>query len=204
VLLEIDRSKVPRKVVDENLDGGSDLFPHIYGPLPLDAVVTVHDPVWPGRSLPPPASPRRRDRVSRREARRFHQAALPSAGGDHILSGHSPPDPALGFTSTSLQVLYNNVETGWVDSAPHAHREADEIFIVLRGRLVVDVDGAQRVVGPREFCCFPRGVFHSIVRVDAPAETLMIRAPSVNDKVYQEPGHRHDKAEPTTARQPDE
>jgi hypothetical protein len=30
-------------------------------------------------------------------------------------------------------------------------------------------------------------VYHSIVEVYPPAETLMIRAPSVNDKVQQEP-----------------
>ena len=42
VLLEIDRSKVGTEVVDENLDGGPELFPHVYGPLPMAAVVRVH------------------------------------------------------------------------------------------------------------------------------------------------------------------
>jgi len=42
VLLEIDAAAVPHEVVDENLEGGSELFPHIYGGLPMAAVVRVH------------------------------------------------------------------------------------------------------------------------------------------------------------------
>jgi len=42
VLLEIDPSRVGCQVSEENLQGGKELFPHIYGPLPLSAVVEVH------------------------------------------------------------------------------------------------------------------------------------------------------------------
>ncbi|MBE0431181.1 MAG: DUF952 domain-containing protein [Dehalococcoidia bacterium] len=42
VLLEIEPSQVGCEVVDENLDGAMELFPHIYGPLPCSAVVAVH------------------------------------------------------------------------------------------------------------------------------------------------------------------
>ena len=42
VLLEIDRAKLTCEVVDENLEGGTDLFPHIYGCLPMSAVVRIH------------------------------------------------------------------------------------------------------------------------------------------------------------------
>ena len=38
VLLEIDRNKVECTIIDENLEGGSELFPHIYGELPMSAV----------------------------------------------------------------------------------------------------------------------------------------------------------------------
>lgn len=41
VLLEIERARVGCEVVDENLEGGSDLFPHIYGPLPMSAVTAI-------------------------------------------------------------------------------------------------------------------------------------------------------------------
>ncbi len=39
LLLEIDAAKLKSPVRWENLVGGTDLFPHIYGPLNLDAVL---------------------------------------------------------------------------------------------------------------------------------------------------------------------
>jgi uncharacterized protein (DUF952 family) len=42
VVLEIDPSLAGSRVVDENLEGGRELFPHLYGRLPLVAVVGVH------------------------------------------------------------------------------------------------------------------------------------------------------------------
>lgn len=41
VLLWIDEEKVGPRIVYENLEGGTKLFPHIYGPLNLDAVLNV-------------------------------------------------------------------------------------------------------------------------------------------------------------------
>jgi len=42
VLLEVDCGRLSCDVVDENLEGGTELFPHVYGPLPMAAVVRVH------------------------------------------------------------------------------------------------------------------------------------------------------------------
>jgi mannose-6-phosphate isomerase-like protein (cupin superfamily) len=112
---------------------------------------------------------------------RYHHRKLPAFST--LLSGHTPPND-LGFTSRQLQIWYNNTTTGWKDERPHAHRESDECFVVLRGVLTVDVEGERVTIGPGEFCCFHAGVFHAIVDVQTPAETLMIRAPSVEDKVY--------------------
>jgi len=42
VLLEIDLAALDAAVVDENLEGGDELFPHIYGHLPMTAVVQIH------------------------------------------------------------------------------------------------------------------------------------------------------------------
>jgi uncharacterized protein (DUF952 family) len=39
LVIDVDRLDVP--VVVENLDGGDETFPHIYGPVPTDAVVAV-------------------------------------------------------------------------------------------------------------------------------------------------------------------
>ena len=113
----------------------------------------------------------------------FHHRKLPEYST--LLSGNTPPD-AVGFQSTSLQIWYNNTQEPWEDPLPHAHTECDECFIVLKGGLVVDVEGELHTIGPREFCCFPKGVFHQIVEIHLPVETLMIRAPSRDDKVYRQ------------------
>lgn len=42
VLLEIDPSRLDVPVVAEVPDGGSEAFPHLYGPLGTDAVVAAH------------------------------------------------------------------------------------------------------------------------------------------------------------------
>lgn len=42
VLLDIDSTRVGAEIRHENLEGGRDLFPHVYGALPLAAVVAVH------------------------------------------------------------------------------------------------------------------------------------------------------------------
>jgi len=42
VLLEIDPQKLSCPVVDENLEGGMELYPHVYGPLPIAAIVAIH------------------------------------------------------------------------------------------------------------------------------------------------------------------
>jgi uncharacterized protein (DUF952 family) len=42
VLLEIDPSVLTCCIVDENLEGGTVLFPHIYGKLPMTAVRKIH------------------------------------------------------------------------------------------------------------------------------------------------------------------
>jgi uncharacterized protein (DUF952 family) len=41
VLLTIDRSKVASPIREEDTDGGTDLYPHIYGPLNVEAVTTA-------------------------------------------------------------------------------------------------------------------------------------------------------------------
>jgi uncharacterized protein (DUF952 family) len=42
VLLEIDRARLTCRIVDENLEGGAERFPHVYGRLPVSAIVAVH------------------------------------------------------------------------------------------------------------------------------------------------------------------
>lgn len=41
LLLHIDPARLDAEVRYENLEGGSELFPHVYGPIPVSAVVDV-------------------------------------------------------------------------------------------------------------------------------------------------------------------
>lgn len=43
VLLAIEPSRLNCQVIDENLEGGTELFPHIYGSLPLTAICSIHE-----------------------------------------------------------------------------------------------------------------------------------------------------------------
>ena len=112
---------------------------------------------------------------------RFNHRPLPEFSA--LLSGRQPPDD-VGFRSERLQTWYNHTNEGWSDPRTHAHRESDECFIVLAGSLEVEVEGERHTIGPREFCCFPAGIYHRVVAAHTPVETLMLRAPSIEDKVY--------------------
>ncbi|MGL4608468.1 MAG: cupin domain-containing protein [Trueperaceae bacterium] len=112
---------------------------------------------------------------------KLHHQKLPAF--TTILVGHTPPNE-IGFKSDKLQILYNNTTTPWQDDGLHAHTESDECFIVLKGALIVQLEDERIRIEAGEFCCFPIGLYHAVVKVEVPAETLMIRSPSVNDKVY--------------------
>src|SRR5262249_8950417 len=116
----------------------------------------------------------------------FHHRKLPAHST--LLSGRIPRDED-SFQSVQLQVWYNHIDESRVGDGeqPHFHKHSDECFIVLSGVLTLEVDGQLYRVGPREFCCFPAGLPHAIKTVEPPLETLMIRAPSVDDKVYPSP-----------------
>ena len=42
VVLEINPAVLRCEVIEENLEGGTELFPHVYGKLPLDAIIKTH------------------------------------------------------------------------------------------------------------------------------------------------------------------
>ncbi len=51
IVLEIDTERLSVPVRAENLEGGSEIFPHIYGPLQIDAVVATFPARTDGRRL---------------------------------------------------------------------------------------------------------------------------------------------------------
>lgn len=114
----------------------------------------------------------------------IHHKKLPSHST--LLSGRAPPDE-IGFRSDQLQIWYNNTDESWVGDGeiPYFHTASDECFIVLKGAIEVEVEGKRTIVSEREFYCLSKGLYHAVTSVFPPLETLMLRAPSVEDKVYQ-------------------
>ncbi len=53
----------------------------------------------------------------------------------------------------------------------HQHREEDEFFLVLEGRLLIDLEDRSVELGPRQGFTVPRGVRH---RTRAPERTVIL------------------------------
>lgn len=113
--------------------------------------------------------------------RSFNKGRLPSYST--LLSGKVVPDE-IGSQSDMLQIWYNNSSSPWTDEGLHAHQKSDECFVILKGSVTVQVDDEFHQIEAGSFCFFPKGIFHGIVSVTPPVEALVIRAPSVADKVY--------------------
>jgi mannose-6-phosphate isomerase-like protein (cupin superfamily) len=107
---------------------------------------------------------------------------LPTTSG--FLAGRGPVDPRIGTRTDALQVYFRLTDDLRPDERSHAHTVCDELFVVLAGALVIEADDRELVVGPRQSWHCPAGLFHRIVRALPPLEAFVIRAPSVDDKVY--------------------
>ena len=56
VLLHVDEEKLTSPLVYEQLPGAPDTFPHVYGPINLDAVVTAEPMARGGHNTPGPVT----------------------------------------------------------------------------------------------------------------------------------------------------
>lgn len=117
----------------------------------------------------------------RRDMARYLRRSLPDTFA--VLAGPNPPDD-LGFQTERVQILWNDSGDTWADPGQHYHVESDEIFIVLKGTLEIEVDDERFTLGPGEMCVFPAGVSHAVTKVHPPINHLVIRAPAGEDKVY--------------------
>lgn len=113
--------------------------------------------------------------------RRLMHKALPKFST--LLCGRQPRDD-YGFQSGNLQTWHNDTEKRWQDPAPHYHTDSDEIFIVLQGCIMIQVEGQTHTINAGEYYCFGVGVVHSLIAGEPPVQSLMIRAPSIEDKIY--------------------
>jgi mannose-6-phosphate isomerase-like protein (cupin superfamily) len=78
---------------------------------------------------------------------------------DAALDGIAEPfDPRIAATVNDYDVKIAKIERPYVW---HAHPETDEFFLVLRGRLTIELHGRPAVrLGPHEVFTVPRGLRH--------------------------------------------
>jgi mannose-6-phosphate isomerase-like protein (cupin superfamily) len=69
----------------------------------------------------------------------------------------------------------------------HAHPETDEVFLVLRGSLTIELDDAEVTLGPGQLYVVPRGVPHR-PRSAAGADVLLVE-PSETVNTGDTPSH---------------
>ena len=77
------------------------------------------------------------------------------------------------FNQTLVKVNDSVMRLGIVEGEFHWHRhdEDDEFFLVLSGRLFVDLENETFDLGPHQAVTVPRGVLH---RTRAPEKTVML------------------------------
>jgi quercetin dioxygenase-like cupin family protein len=78
-----------------------------------------------------------------------------------------------------------NLDAGKVTPL-HTHPDADESLYVLRGEIVVHVDGREHRVGPGGFAMAPRGVPHAFLVSDGPASVLCLHTPGCCEAFYRD------------------
>ena len=98
-----------------------------------------------------------------------------------LISGRSPVDE-FSFASDNLQVIYNCTDEPWADESAHCHDISDEIYIVMEGCMVLDVEGERMAVEAGDYLCVAAGVVHRLVEVTTPVKSFVIRSPSIADK----------------------
>jgi mannose-6-phosphate isomerase-like protein (cupin superfamily) len=87
------------------------------------------------------------------------------------LSGFSDlwsPKIVAGFNSHDVMVVKVNGEFNW-----HSHPDTDDLFLVLSGRLTIQMRDGDVVLGPGEMYVVPKGVEHC-PRADEETHLLII------------------------------
>jgi quercetin dioxygenase-like cupin family protein len=110
-------------------------------------------------------------------------ALLPEAAA---MSTQIQPRADLDFLGTRARILASADELGLVDMVElpaghmpplHVHRNEDEGFYVLEGRITLYLPGRSIELGPGEFALAPRDVPHAYEVGDAPARCLTTSTP---------------------------
>ena len=82
--------------------------------------------------------------------------------------------PALGLSNLRANV-YTLAEGAM---SRHLHREQEEVYLVLDGTAMIDVDERQFKVGEREVLAVPPGAWHRVANVgEGPLTFFVVAAP---------------------------
>jgi quercetin dioxygenase-like cupin family protein len=68
----------------------------------------------------------------------------------------------------------------------HTHPDSDESMFVLRGEIVVHLDGHEHRVGPGGLAMAPRGVPHAFLVAEGPASVLCLHTPGCCEAFYRD------------------
>lgn len=93
----------------------------------------------------------------------------------YVLGARLPTDdPAF---SPYLDLGFNRLNAGWQDETAHFHTHSDEIFVVVKGEIELLIRGVPVTVAAGQLVGIRAGVAHQVIRVRAPVENYLIRAP---------------------------
>lgn len=102
--------------------------------------------------------------------------AVPTVGLSEKLSVERL-SPALGLTNLRANVF--TLAEGAMSR--HLHREQEEVYLVLDGTAMIDVDDRRFQVGEREVLAVPPGAWHRVANVGSgPLTFFVVAAPPVD------------------------
>jgi quercetin dioxygenase-like cupin family protein len=96
----------------------------------------------------------------------------------------------------------NVVPPGFPGPVRHWHDVMTDIFYVLEGTLLLDLDGEHQLLSPGGFALVPPGVVHTFSNPGTvPTRFLNIFHPAGNEQYLREVGQRVDAGQPPTPQQ---
>jgi mannose-6-phosphate isomerase-like protein (cupin superfamily) len=94
------------------------------------------------------------------------------------------------ITSGHYSLFYLFIPAGPPGPVPHTHRDADEFFLVLEGRVEILFGDAWRPLGPGQFLHVPRGTIHTFRNVTTEAARMLSGfVPSGFERFFRDFGH---------------
>jgi quercetin dioxygenase-like cupin family protein len=93
-------------------------------------------------------------------------------------------------TGGGYSIFHVFIPAGPPGPLPHRHRDADEFFFVVEGRVEILVDDAWRPLGPGQFLHVPRATIHTFQNMTTDAARMLSGfVPSGFERFFRDFGH---------------